>query len=235
MHGGVRTGLFRIGVLTAGGESTPPTPWGKAPRTIPLTIRAEGASWSACGALPPPGDSGDRFAIPAVLSRGEGKPLPTPLPRGAPRRAARGESTPPTPWGKLPALFPWGGEAAQPVGKAPRQPRGESSPQVPLPLTRKAPVGPRAGRFPHRVTAGIALRSPLSFFVGRGNPSPHPSPAALRAAPPTDAAWVSAQPAKRAAGNRPRRGWTPPGVSGQPVKAATGVCGGEPATVNSLW
>ena len=62
---------------------------------------------------------------------------------------------------------------------------GESTPHYSLTrIAPKAPVGPRAGRFPHRVTAWIALRSTLSFFAGRGNPSPHPSPAALRAAQP---------------------------------------------------
>ena len=40
----------------------------------------------------------------------------------------------------------------------------------------------RAGRFPHGVMVRIAERCAPSSFVGRGDPSPHPTPAALRAA-----------------------------------------------------
>ena len=40
----------------------------------------------ACGAVLPRADGANRYAIRTILSCGEGKPLPAPLPRGAPRR-----------------------------------------------------------------------------------------------------------------------------------------------------
>ena len=43
-------------------------------------------------------------------------------------------------------------------------------------------VGADAGRFPHRMAARIAGTIRSAVFRGEGGPSPHPSPAALRAA-----------------------------------------------------
>ena len=65
-------------MLTARGRSTPHYPHDG--------MRAESGDLCACGALPPRGDGANRSAIRAIVFGGEGKPLPTPLPRGAARR-----------------------------------------------------------------------------------------------------------------------------------------------------
>ena len=64
--------------LTARGESTP-----HEPQDVP---RAESGGLCACGALSPRVGGANRCAIHSTVFRGEGKPLPTPHPRGAARR-----------------------------------------------------------------------------------------------------------------------------------------------------
>ncbi len=61
-------------------------PEGKAPRTVPGATSAPAlAVCSACGAHSPRADGARRFAPRTIVSCGEGKPLPAPLPRGASR------------------------------------------------------------------------------------------------------------------------------------------------------
>ena len=67
-----------VDALAACGESTP-----HGPRNVP---RAESGGLCACGALPPQVGGANRCAIHSTVFRGEGKPLPTPHPRGAARR-----------------------------------------------------------------------------------------------------------------------------------------------------
>ena len=203
MHDRVRTELFRIGVLTtrvgstpsARGESTH-SPWEKhalfpdESRRRRQLVRVRGAS--------PTGDGADRFATRAiVLSRGGETPPHTPPPR---RFAPRRGRTPPGFQHSLLSL---------------RQPRAAGN----LPRRGRTPPG-----FQHSL---LSLRQPRAAgnLPRRGQPPPgfqhslfKPAAAACSgkpAAPRTDAAWVSAQPAEpaqpRAAGNLPRRGRTPPG------------------------
>ena len=62
-------------------------PAGEAPRTVPRATSAPTLTvCSACGALSPRGDGAQRSAPRTIVSGGEGKPLPAPLPRGALRR-----------------------------------------------------------------------------------------------------------------------------------------------------
>ena len=69
---------FHHRLLTARGESTPHEPQEVA--------RGESVGLCACGALSPRVDGANRCAIRTIVFRGEGKPLPTPHPRGAARR-----------------------------------------------------------------------------------------------------------------------------------------------------
>ena len=64
-----------------------------------------------------------------------------------------------------------------------------------------------AGRFPHRVAARIAGATRSAGFRGEGGPSPHPSPAALRAAsaPEGLAPQPAGRPGDRAPGAAGRR------------------------------
>ena len=62
-------------------------PAGKAPRTVPRAISAPTLTiCSGCGAHSPRADGAQRSALRTIVSGGEGKPLPAPLPRGALRR-----------------------------------------------------------------------------------------------------------------------------------------------------
>ena len=96
-------------------------------------------------------------AIRSALFRGEGGPSPAAL-----RAASAREGLSPQPsdslWIKRPAWESVLDEMGNPIVRA------------------------DAGRFPHRVTARIAGAIRSALFRGEGGPSPHPSPAALRAA-----------------------------------------------------
>ncbi len=62
------------------------SPWEKHPALCPDDSRADDTGSFSCAVLSPRGDVVDRVAIRDIVFRGEGFPLPTPLPGGAPRR-----------------------------------------------------------------------------------------------------------------------------------------------------
>ena len=57
-----------------------------APLYASLDGHIESFGRPACAAVLPRADGANRYAIRTISSCGEGKPLPAPLPRGAPRR-----------------------------------------------------------------------------------------------------------------------------------------------------
>ena len=183
------------------GESTPHDSWNGT--------GSDSGDLCACAALPPRGDTAHRSAIRAIVFRGEGKPLPTPLPRGAPRRewtapvfrhrTLRGESTPHDSWngtgsdsGDLcacAALPPRGDTAHRSAIRAIVF-RGEGKP-LPTPLPRGAPRREwTAPEFRHRLldpeprpTAVSPSEGPLAPCVSRNQragPARPPPPARLR-------------------------------------------------------
>ena len=62
------------------------SPWEKHPARFPDDSPAADTGSFSCAVLSPRGDVADRVAIRDIVFRGEGEPLPTPLPRGAPHR-----------------------------------------------------------------------------------------------------------------------------------------------------
>ena len=66
--------------------SPPHTPWKSTPHDFRNGTCGEYRDLCACGALSPRGDRANRSPIRAIVFREEGKPLATPLPRGAARR-----------------------------------------------------------------------------------------------------------------------------------------------------
>ena len=62
------------------------SPWKKHPARFPDDSRAGDTGSFSCAVLSPRGDVADRNAIRDIVFRAQGKPLPAPLPRGAPHR-----------------------------------------------------------------------------------------------------------------------------------------------------
>ena len=167
-------------------------PVDKAPRLTPATMDA--------GTLPCSSEAGRflhglaariaaRFTPPSFAGTGNPSPHPSP----AALRAAPGCR-----WTSAPEIH------VRPVDKAPRL----------TPATMDAgtlPCSSEAGRFLHGLAARIAARFTPPSFAGTGNPSPHPSPAALRAAPGcrwTSAPEIACGPWTKRPASRRRR-WTP--------------------------
>ena len=119
----------------------------------------------------------------AASSRCSSTPAESPT---TPRRSSRTRRSP-AGWTRSPP--PAGPSTASSDSRRTKRPAWESG----LEEMGNPVVRADAGRFPHRVAARIACAIRSAVFRGEGGPSPHPSPAALRAASaregPSPAAW----------------------------------------------
>ena len=175
-------------------------PEGQAPRIAPPGEKAHLLpAFFGCGALTPRGGVENRFAILPTLSCGEGKPLPTPLPGGAPRR-------------QISALSPRR-EGNLPEGQAPRH-RATRRKSTPAPCILRMRGANPSGR------RRESLRDSPHPFPWGGETPPH-TPPRRRSAPP-DLCIESAPGGNLPEGQAP--GIAPPGEKAHLLPAFFG-CG----------
>ena len=175
-----------------------------APTPISAVAPRTGRFLHGLKTRPPTGRTGALRSGPSFpVGRGNPSPHPSPAVLRAAKQQGETSAAPPADREAPGARIGWNGDW-QPVKESPR-----GVPAIaPTPISA---VAPRTGRFLHglktRPPTGRtgALRSGPSFPVGRGNPSPHPSPAALRAAK-RQGETFAAPPADREASGA-RIGW----------------------------